>query len=96
MVDANRAAPAVALITTVVLGAGLYGASAALASPASGPRAMHTATPTNIPRTWTTAQDYKVGDLVLYDLVVYRCLQAHSALEGWEPPGVPALWQPLV
>ncbi|MFC7588336.1 carbohydrate-binding protein [Nonomuraea antimicrobica] len=22
----------------------------------------------------------------------YRCLQGHTSLPGWEPPGVPALW----
>ncbi|MFB9622472.1 carbohydrate-binding protein [Nonomuraea helvata] len=28
-----------------------------------------------------------------YNGVTYRCIQAHTALAGWEPPNVPALWQ---
>ncbi|MEV7231015.1 MULTISPECIES: carbohydrate-binding protein [Polymorphospora] len=30
-----------------------------------------------------------------YKGVSYRCLQGHTALVGWEPPNVPALWQRL-
>jgi chitinase len=33
-----------------------------------------------------------VGALVTYEGVVYRCIQAHTTLPGWEPPVVPALW----
>ncbi|HTQ31920.1 MAG TPA: carbohydrate-binding protein, partial [Opitutaceae bacterium] len=41
---------------------------------------------------WTAGTTYKVGDLVTYNGVTYVCLQAHTALTGWEPPNVPALW----
>src|SRR5581483_2492639 len=41
---------------------------------------------------WTAGTSYKVGDLVTYNGVTYVCLQAHTALTGWEPPNVPALW----
>ncbi|WP_420713242.1 carbohydrate-binding protein [Streptomyces sp. Tu 6176] len=30
-----------------------------------------------------------------YNGVSYRCLQGHTAYPGWEPPNVPALWQPV-
>ncbi|KAB1907021.1 carbohydrate-binding protein, partial [Micromonospora sp. AMSO31t] len=27
--------------------------------------------------------------------LTYRCRQAHTAIPGWEPPNVPALWLQL-
>lgn len=45
--------------------------------------------------TWAAGTAYKVGDVVTYAGVSYRCIQAHTALAGWEPPNVPALWQKL-
>ena len=27
-----------------------------------------------------------------YNGVTYQCRQAHTAIPGWEPPNVPALW----
>ncbi|WP_329009986.1 lytic polysaccharide monooxygenase [Micromonospora rifamycinica] len=53
------------------------------------------ATPTGAPTaggTWTAGRSYQVGDLVTYQGVGYQCRQAHTALPGWEPPYVPALW----
>ena len=35
---------------------------------------------------------YQVGDQVTYGGATYRCRQAHTAIPGWEPPNVPALW----
>jgi predicted carbohydrate-binding protein with CBM5 and CBM33 domain len=43
--------------------------------------------------TWTAGRAYQAGDVVTYNGLTYRCLQAHTALPGWEPPNVPALWQ---
>lgn len=43
---------------------------------------------------WQPNTAYAVGALVTYNNVVYRCLQAHTSLTGWEPPNVPALWTP--
>ncbi len=42
---------------------------------------------------WQPGNAYREGDLVMYKEIKYRCLQAHTALEGWEPPVVPALWE---
>ncbi|CAM2884401.1 glycosyl hydrolase family 18 protein [Paenibacillus sediminis] len=39
------------------------------------------------PNTW-----YSVGQLVTYNGLTYKCIQAHTSLVGWEPPIVPALW----
>ncbi|GIJ28944.1 cellulose-binding protein [Micromonospora qiuiae] len=66
-------------------------------SPTSQPAPSPTPTvgPTSTPPasgTWTAGRAYAVGDQVTYDGRTYRCRQAHTALAGWEPPNVPALW----
>ncbi|WP_306321102.1 MULTISPECIES: carbohydrate-binding protein [unclassified Streptomyces] len=43
--------------------------------------------------TWAVGTSYKVGDKVTYGGVTYTCLQAHTALQGWEPPATPSLWR---
>lgn len=43
--------------------------------------------------TWAAGSTYSAGDRVTYGGVAYRCLQGHSAITGWEPPNVPALWE---
>ncbi|MEO3931047.1 lytic polysaccharide monooxygenase [Micromonosporaceae bacterium B7E4] len=43
--------------------------------------------------TWRAGTGYQVGSQVTYGGATYRCLQAHTAIAGWEPPNVPALWQ---
>ncbi len=43
--------------------------------------------------TWSAGTSYGVGSTVTYGGATYRCRQAHTALPGWEPPNVPALWQ---
>ncbi|MFJ9454044.1 M28 family peptidase [Kitasatospora sp. NPDC101447] len=45
--------------------------------------------------TWTPGTTYRAGDVVTYSGVSYRCVQGHTAQVGWEPPIVPALWQPV-
>lgn len=42
---------------------------------------------------WTYPKAYKIGDIVTYTGVTYKCLQAHNSQAGWTPPVVPALWQ---
>ncbi|MFJ6016932.1 carbohydrate-binding protein [Streptomyces sp. NPDC092952] len=50
--------------------------------------------PTDPPgSTWKSGTAYKAGDRVTYNGVAYRCTQAHTAMAGWEPPNVPALWE---
>ena len=41
---------------------------------------------------WAAGTSYQVGDVVSYQGINYVCIQAHTALTGWEPPNVPALW----
>ncbi|MFI6949302.1 carbohydrate-binding protein [Streptomyces sp. NPDC050422] len=49
--------------------------------------------PTGPGGSWAAGTLYNAGDRVTYGGVSYRCLQAHTALTGWEPPNVPALWE---
>ena len=71
----------------------------------SGTWLPKTASPGTYPMGWTqetglptasawsgASVAYKVGDLVTYSGVVYRCLQAHTSQAGWNPSAVPALW----
>ncbi|ETK30884.1 cellulose-binding protein [Microbispora sp. ATCC PTA-5024] len=65
------------------------------------PTPTPTRTPTPTPTvtapagTWAPGTAYKVGDQVTYNGAKYQCLQAHTALVGWEPPNTPALWKKL-
>jgi hypothetical protein len=57
-----------------------------------------TTTPTTPPAgttTWVPNHAYRIGDVVTYQGVSYRCIQAHTSLVTWEPPNTPALWQRL-
>jgi chitin-binding protein len=68
------------------------------ASPTRTPSPTPTTSPTTSPApggTWTAGTTYKVGDRVTYGGRSYECRQAHTALPGWEPPNVPALWLAL-
>ncbi|WP_331459591.1 carbohydrate-binding protein [Nonomuraea sp. SBT364] len=57
---------------------------------------MPTDPPTDPPGgTWTAGTAYTPGSTVTYGGAGYRCLQAHTAIAGWEPPNVPALWARL-
>ncbi|WBB76667.1 lytic polysaccharide monooxygenase [Micromonospora sp. WMMD1128] len=75
-------------------------------SPTPTPSPTRTATPPPTPTptasatpapggTWAAGRTYQVGDTVTYAGRSYRCRQAHTAIAGWEPPNVPALWQQL-
>jgi Carbohydrate-binding module family 5/12/Glycosyl hydrolases family 18 len=44
---------------------------------------------------WAPNTAYAAGALVMYQGVEYKCIQAHTSEVGWEPPNVPALWQPV-
>ena len=69
------------------------------APPTTAPPA--TAPPTTAPPAagphpaWQPGIAYATGDRVSYGGAAYQCRQAHTSLPGWEPPAVPALWQPL-
>ncbi|MGW6918615.1 dioxygenase family protein [Kitasatospora sp. NPDC054939] len=54
-----------------------------------------TATPTSPGGSWTPGTTYRAGDRVTHSGASYQCLQGHTAVPGWEPPNVPALWKRL-
>lgn len=41
---------------------------------------------------WGPGNTYKIGDLVTFSGKTYRCTQPHTAINGWEPAVVPAIW----
>ncbi|MEU1735722.1 M4 family metallopeptidase [Streptosporangium sp. NPDC020145] len=50
-----------------------------------------TVTPPPLPA-WKPYTQYKAGDRVTHNGVVYRCVLGHVSLPGWQPPRTPALW----
>ncbi|HTD22247.1 MAG TPA: carbohydrate-binding protein [Terriglobales bacterium] len=63
-------------------------------TPTPKPTPTPTPPPTGVPN-WQPNTSYAVGALVMFNGVEYKCIQAHTSLVGWEPPNVPALWQPV-
>lgn len=61
-------------------------------SPAQYPMGYRQATPPVTATPWAAGQAVKISDLRSYGGKVYRCIQAHTTLAGWEPPSVAALW----
>ena len=45
--------------------------------------------------TWQPNTAYTAGTLVLFNQQEFKCIQSHTSEVGWEPPNVPALWQPV-
>ena len=41
---------------------------------------------------WDSAATYAVGVKVLYEAVLYKCIQAHTAQESWNPVDASSLW----
>ena len=47
------------------------------------------------PDGWAAGVAYATNDEVVYDGIRYRCITGHTSQAGWEPPNVPALWEPI-
>lgn len=41
---------------------------------------------------WTAGVAYKADERIRYGGKLFRCVQAHTAQDGWEPDTTPALW----
>lgn len=41
---------------------------------------------------WHEDAEYTVGERVLYDGVLYKCLQSHTSQEQWTPTNAASLW----
>jgi hypothetical protein len=59
----------------------------------TSPRPVPTATTAPAADTWRAWQPFATGQVVSYLGGRYTCLQAHTALPGWEPANVLALWR---
>ncbi|WP_393058955.1 carbohydrate-binding protein [Streptomyces sp. LN549] len=70
-----------------------YGLTLVTSGTPTDPPTGPTDPPTDPGGSWAVGTLYNAGDRVTYGGVTYRCLQAHTALTGWEPPNVPALWE---
>ena len=46
----------------------------------------------NLYPTWKLEAEYKVGDRVLYNRVLYKVLQDHTSQETWTPLDTPSLF----
>lgn len=46
----------------------------------------------NLFPSWTSGQAYAVGDRVLYQEILYKCLQAHTSQDEWTPIAAASLW----
>lgn len=44
---------------------------------------------------WETGIAYSAGYKAQHNGRLWRCLQAHTSQEGWEPENVPALWEEI-
>jgi predicted carbohydrate-binding protein with CBM5 and CBM33 domain len=85
-----------AFYSCVDLNIGGSGGGTPPTTPPPPPPTQPTQPPTNPPPaggTWAAGTTYAVGATVTYGGASYRCRQAHTAITGWEPPNVPALWQ---
>src|SRR3954470_17921658 len=92
----NIADTANAFYSCVDLNIGGSGGGTPGPTPTPAPTASATPrpSPTTAPPsggTWAAGTTYAVGATVTYGGATYRCLQAHTAIAGWEPPNVPAL-----
>jgi hypothetical protein len=41
---------------------------------------------------WQAGDVFKIGDYRSWNGKAWRCIQGHTAITGWEPANVPALW----
>ena len=41
---------------------------------------------------WVVGKSYAVGDRIKFQDTLYKCVQAHTSQEDWQPNAVPALW----
>ena len=44
---------------------------------------------------WAAGVSYAAGYKVQDNVRLWRCLQAHTSQDGWEPENVPALWEEI-
>jgi hypothetical protein len=77
------------------VGTGGGGPTGTPTTPTGNPTTRPTTSAPGGSTSWAPGHAYRVGDVVTYNGLSYRCLQAHTSITTWEPPNVPALWQRL-
>lgn len=45
---------------------------------------------------WSATEHYDADQRVRFGGVLYRCLQAHDAQDGWNPADAPSLWSKVL
>ncbi|MGW5055381.1 lytic polysaccharide monooxygenase [Actinokineospora sp. NPDC004072] len=88
----NIADTAMAFYNCVDLQVGGGGTIPPTTDPTTPPTTPPTTTTPPATGTWAIGTAYSAGSTVTYNGASYRCLQAHTALAGWEPDSTPALW----
>ena len=46
----------------------------------------------NLFPSWSSGKAYTKDERVLYNEILYRCLQAHTSQDAWTPTAAPSLW----
>lgn len=46
----------------------------------------------NLFPTWNETGEYTKDDRILYEGILYKCLQSHTAQANWTPTNSPSLW----
>lgn len=63
--------------------------------PPAKPTTPPATTPPAKPAAWKAFTDYEAGDRVTFEGATYQVKEAHTALPGWEPSALPALFTKL-
>lgn len=79
------------LLTALAMVLAVLGAGTVKAANAGGAAGISDSR--NAAAEWKEGTGYLKGDVVRYLNVNYICIQPHTALTGWEPSNVPALWE---
>ena len=61
--------------------------------PPATPALWSAYTPPSTTNAWAVGVAYAVGDLVTYQGATYKCLQAHTSIQTWNPAAAGSLWQ---
>ncbi len=79
-------------IALALAGLAILALGVSCVNPLEAERGAGTATARAVATEWTAGTYYAQGAVVSYGGSLWTCRQPHTALVGWEPPNVPALW----
>jgi hypothetical protein len=95
--DGRSASPMVVDFVQVFTNSSASPSPSASTSESTSPSPSPSSSPSSPPpaptvAAWTPFTSYAVGDLVKFQGVTYRVLEAHTSLPGWEPTKLPNLF----